>query len=314
MSYFASTGSGGFAAARSGSVIYQAHGDVDRLTWFDRNGQAGGQVGPAGDYLSLSISACGKRALASRRRAGLGSYDLWALDLERSVETAITSDPDSEFGDFWLPDGKSIFYSTVREANPQIMRRDLATGSDVPVYPSSGFQEALDVSPDGRTLVFAERQAGRGFELFTLPVSGGSPPAKMPRTVNSERFRFSPDGNAVAFLSEESGRPEAYVAPISQGESTRVSAEGASLLSWSRDGKELVYVALDGKVASVSVKTTPSLEVGRSVPLFRVPEAKSWRNFDVAPEGRLLAIVNEVSGSLQPATVAIHWTPEAEKR
>ena len=73
-------------------------------------------------------------------------------------------------------------------------------------------------------------------------------------------------------------------------------------------------MALDGQVASVSVKTTPSLEVGRSVPLFRVPEAKSWKNFDLAPDGRLLAIVNEVSGSLQPATVAIRWTPEAEKR
>ena len=315
VSYFASTGSGGFAAARSGSVIYQAHGDVDRLTWFDRNGQARGQVGSAGDYLSLSISPDGKRVLSSRRRAGLGTYDLWALDLERSVETAITSEPDSEFGGVWLPDGKSIFYSNVREANPQIMRRDLATGSDVPVFPSGGFQEALDVSPDGRTLVVAERQAGRGFELFTLPVSGGGPPGKMPRIiVNSQRFRFSPDGKAVAFLSEESGRSEAYVAPVSQGESTRISAEGASLLSWSRDGKELVYMAPDGRVVSVSVKTAPSLEVGRPVTLFRVPAEKSWKHFELAPDGRLLAIVNEVSGNLQPATVALHWTPESEKR
>jgi hypothetical protein len=134
------------------------------------------------------------------------------------------------------------------------------------------------------------------------------------RAVNSERLCFSPDGKAVAFLSEESGRSEAYVAPLSQGESIRVSTGGASLIRWDRDGKGLVYMAPDGVVTAIPTKTTPSLEVGRPVRLFRVPETKSWKDFDIAPDGRLLAIVNEVSGSLQPATVALHWTPETEKR
>ncbi|MDQ2979600.1 MAG: protein kinase [Acidobacteriota bacterium] len=315
VSYFLSNGWAGFAASRNGTIAYRSRENVDRLVWFDRAGRSLGDVGSSGDYLDVSISPDARRVLFSRRRRGIGTWDIWQLDLERGVETAVTSELGSEFGGAWLPDGKSIVYSAAREARPQLFRRDLATGQETALLPVRGFQEAGDVSPDGRTLVFSEHTLGGAFELFTLSLSGGSPPQRVPQAGrDTEIARFSPDGRALAVLSEESGRREAYVAPFgSPGERIRVSAEGAANLRWSRDGKEIVYLDADGRLFAAPIRTTPSLEVGRAVTLFRFPQGKTCKDFDLAPDGRFLAIVEEESGNAQPLTVAVNWTAEVRK-
>ncbi len=315
VSYVFSTGWAALATSRNGALAYQSHSDVDRMVWFDRAGRRLAEVGSAGKYQDLAISPDGKRLLFSRARRGLGTYDVWVLDFERGIETGVTSDPDTERGGVWLRDGKSILYSAVRENAPQLFRRELATGREVPLLPLRGFQQALAVSPDGRTAVFAERPPGGSFELFTLPLSGSGLPEKFGQPAfNSARARFSPDGRAVAFISEESGRHEAFVAPFgTAAERIRVSPEGAWSLCWSRDGKEIVYVGGDRQVIAVPVRTTPSIEVGRPVTLFRMASGNDWKDFDLAPDGRILAIVQEVSGNEQPATVAIHWTGEVQK-
>ena len=176
-----------------------------------------GTVGTPGQYLGLRISPDGKRIAFSRALKLIGTYDVWILDIERGTETAVTSDPgSSEFGPVWLPDGKSLFYSAARAtAAPQVFLRDLATGQETPVVAGAGFQEAVDVTRDGRILAFAERQPGAGFELFTLSLAGERRPAKFPyAAVRSENLAFSPDGEAAAFTSLESGRSEAYVGPL----------------------------------------------------------------------------------------------------
>ncbi len=315
VSYFASTGGAAFATGRRGELAFRASEDLDRLVWFDRSGRRLGVIGAPGSYEGLTFSPDAKRVLFSRARKAIGTYDLWLLDLDRNVETAVTTDPDSEFAGVWLPDGKSILYSHVTEANPQLFRHDLATGREAALLPSRGFQQALDVSPDGQTIIFSERETGHGFELFTMPLSRRVPPRKFsPRAENAQRARFSPDGKAIAFVSYEAGRPEAYVAPFGiDAERTRVSVEGAESLCWSRDGRELLYLGSDRQLMAAPVRTTPTIEVGQPVALFRIPGNEEWREFDVTPDGRILAIIEESAGNAQPATVAIHWTAEVPK-
>jgi Tol biopolymer transport system component len=236
----------------------------------------------------------------------------------------VTSDPaHSEFGALWFPDGKSLFYSAARKTiAPQLFARDLASDRETQVVPSEAFQEALDVTRDGRTLAFAERGAGAGFELFTLALTGERTRARFPYpALHSESVAFSPDGSAVAFLSFESGRPEAYVAPFpSAGERIRISPDGASSLRWSRDGREIFYMTPGGSFVSAPVRTSPALEIGRPTPLFSISErlgrpggaSHSWQAFDVSPDGqRFLAIVPEVIGEEQPLTVVWNWTPDS---
>jgi hypothetical protein len=105
--YFLSTGWADFTA-RAGTLAYHSPQDVLRLTWFDRSGRALGSLGNPGRFLDLQIAPDGKRVLFARARPAIGTFDLWMFDLARGVETAVTSEPTSEFAPLWLPDGKSM--------------------------------------------------------------------------------------------------------------------------------------------------------------------------------------------------------------
>jgi hypothetical protein len=54
-------------------------------------------------------------------------------------------------------------------------------------------------------------------------------------------------------------------------EKRHVSKDGGTDAHWRRDGKELFYLSLDGKVMSVDVKTTPELDTGVPKQLFQTP-------------------------------------------
>src|SRR5512141_1056045 len=105
---------------------------------------------------------------------------------------------------------------------------------------------AQDVSPDGRSLVYGERTDRGPFDFWILPLSGqGKPTALLQSPFNKDQARFSPDGRFIAFISDESGKPEIYVMPCpGPGEKVRVSTGGARLLRWSREG-ELLYLSSD---------------------------------------------------------------------
>jgi dipeptidyl aminopeptidase/acylaminoacyl peptidase len=127
------------------------------------------------------------------------------------------------------------------------------------------------------------------------------------------QVRFSPDGRFMAFTSNESGRNEVYISPYpSTGEKTLASTAGATMPRWSRDGRELFFVAGDRRLTAVTVRTTPSLELGSPRPLFTLPGQRVWKDYDVAADGkRFLAIVTDVRGDGQPLTVVLNWTAEA---
>ena len=81
---------------------------------------------------------------------------------------------------------------------------------------------------------------------------------------------FSPDVRWIAYTSNESGSPEVYVRAFPDaGARWQVSVRGGAQPRWRRDGKELFYLALDGRLMAVSVNATPTtIETGPPRPLF----------------------------------------------
>ncbi|MDQ2969755.1 MAG: protein kinase [Acidobacteriota bacterium] len=321
VNYFQSTASAAFTASRSGTLAFHSSADELRLTWFDRTGRPLGPLGRSGKYLDVAIGPDGKRILFSRARKAIGTFDIWMLDVARGTETPVTTNPQtSEFGGVWLPDGKSIIYTVGGDGTsaPRLYSRQLASGEERELLPAGGwgFQRATGLSPDGHVLAFDEQSAAGSSEAWTMRLGGDSRPARFfsPGTPAAS-VRLSPDGRAAAFLSSESGTLEAYVIPLgSPGEKTRVSTKGAYLLRFGRNGKELFYVSPEDEVVSVPIRTAPSLEPGEPRPLFRLAAGRGWSAFDVAPDGRFLAVVQEVSGSAQPATIIVNWAAELSQK
>jgi len=310
--YFYSTAAARFSTAPGGALVHHTYVDQERLVWIDRSGREGDALGPTGTYISLRIAPDGTRVLFSRAQAQIGTFDLWMTDVSRGGEQRLTSDLTSEVNGVWQRDGRAVFFGADRGGPPHLFRKDLRTGAEVEVVPAGGLQIADDVSPDGLALAFSDRTAG-GLTLWTIPVQGTpTKSALMSSAAGVSQIRFSPAGRFMAFMSNESGRSEVYISPYpSTGEKTLVSTTGGTMPRWSHDGRELFFVGGDRRLTAITVRTTPSLELGTPRPLFLLPGRRVWKDYDVAPDGRFLAIVTDVRGDEQPLTVVLNWTAEA---
>jgi Tol biopolymer transport system component len=116
-----------------------------------------------------------------RTKPGIGTWDLWTIDLARGVETRLTSDPDSEAFPVWQPDGKGILFAQGRSGGSlNLARKRLDTAAEDQLLPAGAQQRRpSDVSPDGRTLLFTERSDRGTVNLFTLPLAGPATPSPL---------------------------------------------------------------------------------------------------------------------------------------
>ena len=124
-------------------------------------------------------------------------------------------------------------------------------------------------------------------------------------------------------MSNESRRPEILIRPFpGPGETIPVSPAGGSQVRWRQDGKELYYIAPDGRLVAVSV-TAPQnagmLDIGPPVPLFQTHLATGSNvigmkpQYVAAPDGRFLLNARLDYDTTPPITVVVNWVEELER-
>jgi hypothetical protein len=103
--------------------------------------------------------------------------------------------------------------------------------------------------------------------------------------------RVSPDGRWIAYVSEETGRPEVSVRRMG-GASRRevISAGGGDQPVWRRDGSELFFVDPDGRLMAARMRTAaetaPLAGAPSVVPIPRVGFGHFGTQYDVSPDGQ----------------------------
>ena len=74
----------------------------------------------------------------------------------------------------------------------------------------------------------------------------------------------------MAFTSQESGRPEVYVATFPDHRRTwPVTTEGGRALSWRNDGREILVATLSGHIVAYPVSTEGGFSHGQPTTLVR---------------------------------------------
>src|SRR5436190_1936109 len=94
---------------------------------------------------------------------------------------------------------------------------------------------SLDVSPDGKTIVF--ELLG---DIYTLPIEGGQAKLVDGGMAFDSQPKFSPDGKWIAFLSDREGTENIWIMKADGSEPKQVSKDPNSEFaspSWSPDGK-----------------------------------------------------------------------------
>ncbi len=213
----------------------------------------------------------------------------------------------------WSPDGQRIAYHLLN--NTKLLEKSaIGAGQEETVLQSQHTVYLNDWSPDGRYLVYTQLGPEGQSELWLLPLSGDHKPVPFLKSgFNEFQGQVSPDSKWIAYTSDESGRIEIYVQsfPVA-GARWLVSNGGGNFARWRRDGKELFYRALGGKLMTALVRNAArGLEFGTPAALFRIsePQGQFSYAYDVAPDGqRILALVPaQVAGDRASLTVVINW-------
>jgi len=124
----------------------------------------------------------------------------------------------------------------------------------------------MDWFPDGNRLLVRRDTV---LEIMTLQ---GSVASRLARPGKIWEGSVSPDGNRVAYASDETGRAEVYVQPLPTGNPTHISLDGGRWPGWSDDGRSLYFMTPDGRIQKATVNGT-SL-VGAAQTVLSVP---SWK-------------------------------------
>ena len=109
---------------------------------------------------------------------------------------------------------------------------------DATIDVSEGTWMDVDVSPDGKTIVFDLLG-----DLYTMPITGGEATAITQGVAWDEQPRFSPDGKRIAFTSDRGGGDNIWMVDRDGGDPAQVSKETFRLLNspaWAPDGEFVV--------------------------------------------------------------------------
>jgi eukaryotic-like serine/threonine-protein kinase len=316
-----------FSVSRDGVLAYASTGSSNtaQLTWFDRSGKALGTVGTRGAGLRKpAISPDGSTVAADSLQ--FGSRDIWLHDLARGTSSRFTFYPASAaaFSPAWSPDGNYLIFSYRDNSRPiTIMRKAIGSGGVAEAVGSPWGDPAraafsVGWSRDSRYVVAMLVQGGpTGADIWMLPLNpaGEKPRPYLQSNADEGAPSLSPSSDWLAYTSDETRRVEVYAQSFpNPGRKYQVSVNGGAMPVWSRDGKELYFIAPDRQMMVVAIKNNGgNLEIGTSKALFDSKIAVStFAGFDVGKDGRFLIPVQE-QGSTLPMTLVVNWQAGLKK-
>jgi Tol biopolymer transport system component len=281
-----------FTLSLDGTLIYNSQTSYtsSQLTWFDRSGKSLGTIGQPGLQANPNLSPDGSRVALDITDLKSNNLDVWIEDTKGATNTRFTFDPAEETGPIWSRDGKEIAYRSLagqsttsgvdlKDAAGLAAARPLIRIGIPGMMAGPQVNMGADIIPNSWSgddkLILCSLQnfsgGSRGSELIVVPASGGKGIPLLNDNASESNGQISPDGEWVAYASNESGEWEIYVTtfPGAAGK-FQVSRGGGTEPRWRGDGKEMFYLSPADMLMSASVSLGETFSSGTPAPLFQV--------------------------------------------
>jgi serine/threonine-protein kinase len=318
-----------FVLTPDGSLIYVqgVHTQEGFLAWVDRDGKTERLDLPLRNYGAFAISPDGRRLALPINDSS--SEQIWLYDFDRLDSPTRFTFEGQASQPAWSPDGKSLIYAFARgsdEGELVVRPVDAAARDGMPVLAgSTSAAFGPWITHDGRELLFGRQSPETSLDIWRIALPDGrmtgleaAAAEPLMNTSSTEVFpRVSPDGNWVAFSTDETGRWEVYLAAYpSLEQRVRVSAGGGEEVRWSEDGRELVYRwGSQWWIAEVSYE--PQLSVSQPRVLFEGSfinvAGYSW---DMTPDAQRFLVIEGAEQERQVTELAVitNFIDEIERR
>ena len=264
------------------------------------------------------VSPDGRLIARTRIDATLSQPDIWIEDLERGTVYPALKTLQPDMSPTWSRDGRQLAFVTGHLPQRQGKMTINIVAADgtglVHSLPCPGdYCEPTDWSADGSSLLLTVQESGNS-NVWSVTTEGeGRAKPVLDAAYDEMDARYSPDGQWVAYVSTEAGRPEVMVRTVS-GPPRRMlaSGQGGTQPVWGRDGKMLYFVNLAGRLQNVAVHWA-----GNGDPAFGLPSEPDlpaigfghWgTQYDISPDGSRMYFMQPTQ-ELPPheIQVAINW-------
>lgn len=180
-----------------------------------------------------------------------GPYgQLMVADLISGKFRVMTNDVALVLSPAWAPDSRSIYFSSSRGGTMNIWKIPVAGGTPEQVTTGQGDDAQLDVSGDGKRIVFATFRESMGIARIDLEANGAAGEAKFLTTDparNQIAPTYSPDGKYLAYFSNLKGveKEGIWISNADGTDAVRlVSDERVNIFPrWGTDGRHLLYMS-----------------------------------------------------------------------
>jgi serine/threonine protein kinase/Tol biopolymer transport system component len=260
---------------------------------------------PPKDYIDPAFSPDGKRIALVIRNV----QQLEVIDRERGAVTNLATNF-SNSAPTWTPDGKNLLLDAYDASRQRGIYRVAADGSSEPqlLRTISQISHITSIAGDNAAVMVSDPVTTIDLWLLSMHPPYDMRPFK--RTPSVERQgALSPDGRWMAYASNESGRSEIYVEPVTgPGGRRQLSNEGGDQPRWVRDGREIIY-RNGTKVMSVPVQLRPDFQPDRVVELFdrKFDPGAAVAGYDVSPDGQTFIMTRSEHDNPTEIRVVLGW-------
>ena len=169
---------------------------------------------------------------------------------------------------------------------------------DVALTLSEGTWLSVDVSPDGKTIIFDLLN-----DIYSMPAGGGEAKAILSGPATQRSPQFSPDGRKILYLSDETGADNIWIADPDGRNPQQVTRENLAMITgpaWVPDGRAVVAIKRSAANHEMRTSELRYFEIGGAVERQLVEPPKSGKDMQeprYSPDGRYLYYTERVAGT-----------------
>ena len=276
-----------------------------QLTWLDLETGARSEIRDPDEYWRVRLSPTDGHVAVTLTESLLRTLDIVSvptgpLGYLEKVSLALAPDTDA----VWSPDAGRIVFRSLQKGRPGLLLRTAHRADATPTALPSGDADFTPTDWRGTRLLAHAVTGKTGADLWDLDEATLTGRAIVASGFNETDGHWSADGRWVAYVSDESGRPDIYATRLLDGVRIRLSFGGGTQPRWGRDGRS-VYFLRDGRLMRSDMQDGPS---PTPVTARRISELSEIRDFDASRvSNRLLVLVPAARTAAPAVTAVVDW-------